>query len=93
MSEQKVLFINDLPLPAGKLITIDCKRKWRKYTKLVFTLQALTLLPSWKASIRKYHLPWINLSDPEISIIGMGLSSIRRRCWWMGRGGLYVLIN
>ncbi len=27
-----------------------------------------TMLPSWKAAIRKYQLPWINLSDPEYSI-------------------------
>lgn len=27
-----------------------------------------SMLPNWKASIRKYNLPWINLSDPEYSI-------------------------
>lgn len=27
-----------------------------------------SMLPNWKAAIRKYKLPWINLSDPEYSI-------------------------
>jgi peroxiredoxin len=37
-------------------------------TIIGISVDAGAMLPNWRSSIRKYQLPWINLSDPEYSI-------------------------
>jgi peroxiredoxin len=37
-------------------------------TIIGISVDAGAMLPNWRATIRKYQLPWINLSDPEYRI-------------------------
>ena len=51
-----------------ELIELYNKTSREDLTIIGISVDGPTMLPSWKAAIRKYQLPWINLSDPEYSI-------------------------
>ena len=51
-----------------ELIDLYNKTSREDLTIIGISVDGPSLLPSWKAAIRKYQLPWINLSDPEYSI-------------------------
>ena len=51
-----------------ELIELYNKTSREDLTIIGISVDASSMLPSWKAAIRKYQLPWINLSDPEYSI-------------------------
>jgi len=51
-----------------ELIDLHNKTSREDLTIIGISVDGHAMLPSWKAAIRKYNLPWINLSDPEYSI-------------------------
>lgn len=51
-----------------ELIDLCNKTSRDDLTIIGISVDAPAMLPSWKTAIRKYNLPWINLSDPEYSI-------------------------
>ena len=51
-----------------ELIDLYNKTSREDLTIIGISVDGPAMLPSWKAAIRKYNLPWINLSDPEYSI-------------------------
>lgn len=51
-----------------ELITFYNKTSRVDLTIISISVDAPSMLPSWKAAIRKYTLPWINLSETEYSI-------------------------
>ena len=51
-----------------ELIELCNKTSREDLTIIGISVDGPSMLPSWKAAIRKYTLPWINLSDPEYSI-------------------------
>jgi len=51
-----------------ELIELYNKTSREDLTIIGISVDGPAMLPSWKAAIRKYQLPWINLSDPEYSI-------------------------
>ena len=51
-----------------ELIDLHNKTSREDLTIIGISVDGPSMLPSWKAAIRKYQLPWINLSDPEYSI-------------------------
>jgi len=51
-----------------ELIELYNKTSREELTIIGISVDGPAMLPSWKAAIRKYQLPWINLSDPKYSI-------------------------
>lgn len=51
-----------------ELIDLYNKTSREDLTIIGISVDGPAMLPSWKAAIRKYQLPWINLSDPKYSI-------------------------
>ena len=51
-----------------ELIELYNKTSREGLTIIGISVDGPSMLPSWKAAIRKYQLPWINLSDPAYSI-------------------------
>jgi len=51
-----------------ELIDLYNKTSREDLTIIGISVDGPAMLHSWKAAIRKYNLPWINISDPEYSI-------------------------